>query len=986
MAGFLLQKDAVEARSALFDEWIADRRREAEAAAQAAQQAAQEAAQRAAAEFQARRDALERTIAAAAPPPPPEPPPLPAPTPEPAQPLPALLEPSTPEAQTRSAQFDAWLRQQQVLADLLENAQPPGKAFGGFQAPDLSSVGDFFDRLGSTLNPPLEAEQQAEVERRRLEREATGADRVEITPGRIADILFGARFGTPGPMTGTPEEVKARLEADIAAANPLRDVPVVGGATTLGAQLAVDPMTWLPLPGVQAGRVEAVAPRIAEAVAAASPRLTRQAGQVDAMLAARLGGTLAGGLAGAASTPEDADPFARAAHIGGGALAGFTAPGLVKGAFDLGPRAAELEALRQRGLMQGPRQAENLATRLNAMGLGNLLTGPATHLANIASQLTELARQPIVAAASGKGDEAMAGLRAAAGVIPDAVEAAIQSARTGRTSTSVGSDIRIGPSLRVGPVDLNVSTPAELAFRALGAADEFFKTVGQGMGRGMEARRVLNEAGSPRDPTAIADLVQQNAQRILDAGDRAGRLSVFGEGAETGLGRWLSETRTTLLNSPNLINKAAGMLMGTAVPFSTIPERVWNIGLKRALGLSEIDAAAKVLRGIRRGDTDSVHRALGEEAINGVINLAAISHALNGNITGPDDPEHPSSIRLGGQWFSYENWGPFALQFAIPAAVVESVRKTNNLPDQQFFDYAGNALKASAKSIIDLNYLDNALRMAGALGRGDLPGLAGEVAGSLERHIPAEGFLAQFERAFDQNVREINPGAPGERWASKVPGLAGLLPAKISPTTGEPLLRTRAGPLGVLLRAETQESDPLRQELARLSRVGYDLPDLEQYPKTVSWRGVEIKLRPGEQRAITSELGQLRAGLVGYLNDPGYQSASDDAKAMFLNRYLDRIERLKTASWLGRADPTDAELRQLSAQRVAGRLVNQSELLPQLRQQQAEAGDQRALAMLTALGVAARDADAVLRRLQARGVDTGDPEAVLRALRQLGIL
>jgi hypothetical protein len=151
----------------------------------------------------------------------------------PAREGPAVL-PSLGEARDRVLAGDT----QGALQSLDEARQalatsPVGQAVSGFTAP------------GGPLGPlQLSAEQQAEVERRRVEREGAPTTMVPI-PDVVRNILFGPAFGTPGPVGQTAAELRQGLERDIAAANPLREIPVVGPVTTLAAQEALKPENYL---------------------------------------------------------------------------------------------------------------------------------------------------------------------------------------------------------------------------------------------------------------------------------------------------------------------------------------------------------------------------------------------------------------------------------------------------------------------------------------------------------------------------------------------------------------------------------------------------------------------------------------------------------------------------------------------------------------------------------------------------------------------
>jgi len=644
----------------------------------------------------------------------------------------------------------------------------------------------------------------------------------------------------------------------------------------------------------------------------------RQGGAANPMFAMRLGGAVGGGVLGNQTTPEDADPAARAAHILTGAALGASAPGLAMGLARRSPvSAAQLEALRPAALAAGALPNQTLASTVSTFGKANLLSGVTTHLSNIISQSIELGRQPLTRAASGFEDEAAAGLRNSASMLPTALSRAWDALRTGRSLYAPHPQY----------------TPGAFApLRVLGATDDFFRTLGEAMGRGMEAQRILREAGNPSNPAAISRLLQGKSTQIVDAGDRASRLSVFGEGATTGLGHWLSDTKQRLLNSPNRGAQTWGTLLDVLVPFSSIPDRIWTAGIMRTPGVAEYNAIRKMIGGALERDPRAIQQAAGDLMVGSIVNSVIISQVMNGNVTGPDDPEHPNSVKIMGSWVDYSNWGPYALPFAIPAAIVDSVKKTGNMPDANTLAAAKNAMNAVFKTMGNASYVSSLFRILGAVGEGqDIVGAGLRAgAGYVDRLVPGSGLLNNIEQVFDSHMPEVGKGPEQvwERQMSRIPGVAGMLPQKVSPTTGEPVLRSRAGPLGVLFRAETQESDPLKSELNRLDRAGFSVKAPTDYPDTVSYRGTEVKLRPDEQRAVTAELGKRRAELVQTLNSREFSGWTDAQKAKFFDSRLNKIADDKTRVWLRIASPADVDRRISAAQRETGRLMTRPQLSP----------------------------------------------------------
>lgn len=68
-----------------------------------------------------------------------------------------------------------------------------------------------------------------------------------VSPGEFIARTANTFLGGSDPLArvSDPAAVREQINQDIAQNNPLRDVPVVGGATTMAAQIATDPLTYL---------------------------------------------------------------------------------------------------------------------------------------------------------------------------------------------------------------------------------------------------------------------------------------------------------------------------------------------------------------------------------------------------------------------------------------------------------------------------------------------------------------------------------------------------------------------------------------------------------------------------------------------------------------------------------------------------------------------------------------------------------------------
>ena len=207
-----------------------------------------------------------------------------------------------------------------------------------------------------------------------------------------------------------------------------------------------------------------------------------------------VGGAVAGGFAGNATTPEDASPQERATRILLGAGAGA---GLASGAAGFRGALPQqvLENLRNAGVVGGGQQSfvplAKPARGIIAQGVDAtkqlMLSNPATHTAYVIGNLLELLRSPAALAMGGRGDDALAGVVGGVRAIPAAADAA-RAAVSGQSLPTLAH----GAALTGGPV-----------YRVLGGVHAFTRTLGEYQGMAQKANQLLRDAGmSAKDPGA----------------------------------------------------------------------------------------------------------------------------------------------------------------------------------------------------------------------------------------------------------------------------------------------------------------------------------------------------------------------------------------------------------------------------------------------------------------------------------------------------
>jgi len=314
--------------------------------------------------------------------------------------------------------------------------------------------------------------------------------------------------------------------------------------------------------------------------------------------------------------------------------------------------------------------------------------------------------------------------------------------------------------------------------------------------------------------------------------------------------------------------------------------------------------------------------AAAETALDSTINAAILGYALAGNIHGPTDPEHPNQLRLpDGAWFDYRALGPLALRLSLISSVVDAGADEANKLNPNVLR-AG--LNASAQMLSKEWYTMGILDLLMAMGQGRFAeGASRFITQKGDMLTPVGAALNEIEKIRDPLMRDPTqnlPAALWERQQSRIPGLAEMLPPRVSTTTGEPLRRPQQGPLEAILGITSEPSDPQKAELARLERLGYSLRPPNERTDTVTMLGSEIPLSDSERRTYLGARGRFLATLGTAMADPDYQQRSDDEKATFWRNVLERSARAGELALAAQWGEDELNRRLAAGKRVVGRL------------------------------------------------------------------
>jgi soluble lytic murein transglycosylase-like protein len=728
----------------------------------------------------------------------------------------------------------------------------------------------------------------------------------------VAEVAVNPEFQRQGVATSLYQAAKdAGIDVDSVAGR--------GGYTPQGAALA-----QARLGGVR-GAVGDFLTGTGSEIGAANPRV-----------AATLGGAVAGGAAGNATTPEDAGPVERGARIAGGAALGASAGAALGSAASYrgGIDQTILESLRNAGLHVGPPRPaapyRGIIPEVVDQSKQLLLTSPTTHIGNVIGGTIELGRQPIAMAMGGRADDALAGLTSVGKAIPQAAGNAISALR--------GLE---QPNLVQGASRIPLRQPI---YRALSAADAFVRTLGEYQGMASEANRLLRDAGmSPGDPGA-ASYLATHAPDLFRAGARAGAQSVFGQAgttatARTGLEnvfRVYNNFKEGLLASPDKKSQAMGALLDFEIPFSGVPVRMLQLVASRTPPGTQIRGAVRAAQALARGDGPEAQRIAGETALESSIQFLIAKNIADGNIRGPDDPDHPNGVHMPGLgWINTTELGAYALPMQVMSAFADGYEKGGqNIPPstpgasegEKYLNYYtprfNAALNASMKPFVQAVPGANMIRALSVMLQGDVTGAGVSLARDAVNRLTVPGAARFVENLTDPVARDVAKKGVASLWEGPMsawPGLADRLPAKIDPTTGEELNKARSG-IGTLVGQQQDVISPLSIEADRLKRAGFDVTAPKAYPDTVSIGGADIKLSPDEQRQVTQITGKQLAALAERLNQPDYQNSTDTRKAQLMQAYIGAAEKARVAALRDVVGVDELRNRAIAGQRTAGRL------------------------------------------------------------------
>lgn len=310
--------------------------------------------------------------------------------------------------------------------------------------------------------------------------------------------------------------------------------------------------------------------------------------------------------------------------------------------------------------------------------------------------------------------------------------------------------------------------------RALGASDEFFKTINYRMEVHAQAARRANQelrAGAigPADvKRRMAELIEDPGEDVMAGAREFAQYSTFTNDA----GRFAG-----------LISRFKRQVPGLryVAPFVNTPANILRFAAERSPAAPLLaDVRADIRAGGARADMAMAKLGLGSYAM-----LLTFDAAMNGQITGggPGDARAraaqrrqgvmPNSVKIGDRWFAYNRMDPLGLQMGIAANLAEIALNADENPGGEIDEAIYRAIGAVGQHMLDKSYMQGMSDLFNAMSepRRHAPRYFERLAGSF---VPT--FVREIEGFVDPELRRSHDTLTEIR--SRIPGLSGDLPVR----------------------------------------------------------------------------------------------------------------------------------------------------------------------------------------------------------------
>lgn len=454
----------------------------------------------------------------------------------------------------------------------------------------------------------------------------------------------------------------------------------------------------------------------------------------------------------------------------------------------------------------------------------------------------------------------------------------------------------------------------QIPFRALGASDEFFKTIGyRGELRAQAWRTATKEAN---EGTIKMSAREARVQEILNNPPENLRVEAMGKAEYV-----------TFTNTPNQVAQSLQGLsrkfpmLKLIVPFINTPSNVWDFAFKHSVMAPLYQSVrADILAGGARKDL-----ALGRIATGSMIMAQIADWADKGIITG-GGPEsrnertalmntgwQPYSVKIGDKYFSYRRFDPLSTLVGMGADFIETSKAAEELMEDEEQNGIGiRLLFLTAQSLLETNFMMGLSSLAEAINDPQRYGqkFVEDMATSFVPGIVG-GNIRNYADEYQRETGDLL-----DKMKNKIPGLSKDLPMKYDLFGRERLAVSGFGPIYdtlVPVRVNNKEAEPIDREIMEQEtylampnkKVNYDGVEInlknypEIYSRYVKLAGNELELDKYEGKGCKDFLNAVIEGDSQY--SPIYETYSEGAegeKSGFIRRVVNDYREAARAELL----------------------------------------------------------------------------------------
>jgi hypothetical protein len=500
-----------------------------------------------------------------------------------------------------------------------------------------------------------------------------------------------------------------------------------------------------------------------------------------------------------------------------------------------------------------------------------LVSGPITQIANIMGNTTFLAVRPIVdsvAAAFGvvRGAPAdrVTAMEPAARIFGN-LQGVMDAAKVAAAEFRMGEDT-LGKSenYQAQPIGGAAGEVIGLPFRALSAADAFFRTMNErGEAYSLATRQATAEGFNPTSREfmeRVARIVAEPTRQMQDQIDAAGLRFTF----NTPLGDFGRSVQSAIRKGH----------LEWAIPFVRTPTNI----LKEMLRLTPAAPALGEWQAAFKEGGAARDQAFAEMAVGTSLMAATAALTFSGAITGAGSPDtgkrrvkqaagwQPYSVKIGDKYYSYQRLQPIGTLVGLAADLAET---WDHVTDGEADKAPKMLATAFANAVTNQTFLQGITTLVNAVSDPTRfgPRFLQSYAGSI---VP--GIVAQTAQMTDPVVRQVDSMLDAIK--SRLPiERETLLPQR--DVFGAPVeTKERLGGLSPI--TESREStDKVRSEAARLDVSAADAPKKTHVGRG-SGRLGDVELTPEQRDTFQKVGGELAHDILApVVNSPGWDDIPD---------------------------------------------------------------------------------------------------------------